>query len=387
MKKRQHGEGSLLQIYGAKDADGEKKLKSPFWYAQYYSAEGKQVRVNTRKTVRQEALVVLRHLMGARDVGALDPNELKKTTYADLRAVLLENYEERGNRSLKMKADGSEYIIGLPQLDAFFKFSAENPGPSVTAITTDTGRKFAQQRKAEGVGNAIINRSLACLRRMLKIAQEEKKIQNAPLIRFQTEPNARRGFITNEQFGLLLKKLPFHLRPLIAFLFACGVRIGEASAVEWEQVDFKAGVIRLYETKNDEPRIVPLPAQLLAALAAMKVKAGKVFDTTNLTKEWRKACAAAQLGRIIEVAGKPNDPRYEGLTIHDLRRSAVRNLVQAGNAESTVMKISGHKHHSVFRRYAVTSEGDLTKAMGKVVSNGLSETLVKLLPGKVTNTA
>ena len=382
-KQRQHGDGSLIQIFSAKDElTGEKKLKSPYWYAQFYSAEGKQVRVSTKATVKAKALVELRRLMSARDAGALDPNAVKKTTYADLRAGLLANYTERGNRSLKIRADGSETIVGLPQLDEFFEFSADNPGPSVVAMNTDKAREFVKGRLAEGAGNAVINRSLACLRRMLKIAFEDKKIQTLPIIRLLKEPPARRGFVTNEQFKTLMKKLPHHLRPLVAFLFACGVRVGEACAIEWSQVDFKAGVIRLYETKNDESRVVPVPVQLLAALALKEPKVGKVFDATNLRKEWMQACAAAKLGRIIEVAGKPYDPRYAGLTVHDLRRSGVRNLVRAGVPETVAMRISGHKTRSVFDRYAIASEGDLSAAMSKVETNGLSETLVKLIPQK-----
>src|SRR4051812_47653272 len=98
MKKRMHGDGSLIQIFGPKDKKtGEKKLRSPFYYAQFYSTDGKQVRINTQKRVKQEALIVLRRLMSERDTGAPNPNDLKKIMYADLRAGLLANYVELGN--------------------------------------------------------------------------------------------------------------------------------------------------------------------------------------------------------------------------------------------------------------------------------------------------
>jgi hypothetical protein len=95
------------------------------------------------------------------------------------------------------------------------------------------------------------------------------------------------------------------------------------------------------------------------------------------------ACAACGLGRKIGVEGKKHDPRYEGLTVHDLRRSAVRNLVRVGVPETIAMKISVHKTRSVFDRCAIASEGDLAKAMRRVETSGLGETLVKLaLPAR-----
>ena len=384
-KKRAHGDGGLIQIFHKKDPlTGEKKLRSPYWYAVFYDLNGKQIRVNTKRTVKAEARTELRNLMTDRDKGAPDPNQARSMKYSDLRDGLIASYIERGNRSLLTRADGTETVPGLQQLDDFFSYGENNHGPAVGDITVDIARDFVKKRKADGAGNAVINRSLACLRRMLKIAHEDRKIQNVHVIRLLKEPPARRGFVTDEQFDQLLKLLPTHLRPLIVFLFFCGVRSeAEAMAIEWPQVDLVAGLIRLHETKNDEPRVVPLPSILTMMLREIEPKVGKVFDSTNLRKEWMTACDACGLGRKIEVEGKPYDPHYEGLTVHDLRRSAVRNLVRSGVPETVAMRISGHKTRSVFDRYAIASEGDLRKAMQKVETAGLGETLVKLaLPAK-----
>ena len=133
-------------------------------------------------------------------------------------------------------------------------------------------------------------------------------------------------------------------------------------------MDLEHGFIRLEDdqTKNGEGRIVPLPKQLIAKLQAIEPKDGRVFDTTNLRKEWQKGCAAAGLGRIILVEGKKYDPRYEGLTLHDFRRSAARNLVtEAGVPERIAMQILGHKTRSIFDRYHIVPPQDVLTAMAQ----------------------
>jgi hypothetical protein len=59
----------------------------------------------------------------------------------------------------------------------------------------------------------------------------------------------------------------------------------------------------------------------------------------------------------------------DGLLLHDLRRSGVRNLIDAGVAEDTAMRISGHKTRSVFTRYNICDNKRLADAMQKVEAN------------------
>jgi integrase len=164
-------------------------------------------------------------------------------------------------------------------------------------------------------------------------------------------------------------------------LYYCGTRISEALAIEWTQVDLTGRTIRLEEeqTKGDEARTLPLPPSLIMMLNDVEPKTGKVFDGTNLRKEWTKACAAAGLGTLTPVEGRPYDPIYSGLTLHDFRRSAVRNLIDAGVPERVAMSISGHKTRSVFDRYHIVSTENVLDAMQKVVTKSLSNGTKKSL--------
>ena len=364
-RRRANGEGGLIKLKNCR-----------YWYAQYYQ-DGRQIRVSTKTDVKAEAIQTLRKVMGDRDNGLAPVTDMRRLRYADLRSALIDSYVAQGNKSLKEKADGSETIAGLTALDEFFGFKNEvvdgkvtvtNKGISVAQMTTDAARRFVRERKSESTGNAAINRSLAALRRMLRIAKRDKKIHDVPFIEFQKEPPARTGFLTLEKFAELIKLLPSHLRPLVTLLYYCGTRIGEALQIEWSQVNLDARLIRLEpeQTKTSEARVLPLPSVLVNMLTTIEPKKGRVFDGTNLRKEWMTACAACGLGTKIEIEGKPYDPHYEGLTLHDLRRSAVRNLINAGVRERVAMQITGHKTRSVFDRYHIVSPVDVTNAMRAV---------------------
>lgn len=48
--------------------------------------------------------------------------------------------------------------------------------------------------------------------------------------------------------------------------------------------------------------------------------------------------------------------KYEGLLVHDMRRTSIRNLLRWAFAERTIVEVGGHKTAHVFRRY---DESDL----------------------------
>jgi len=54
------------------------------------------------------------------------------------------------------------------------------------------------------------------------------------------------------------------------------------------------------------------------------------------------------------------------MLVHDLRRSAVRNMERCGLSRSVAMQLTGHKTEAVYRRYATTSEADLREGVAKL---------------------
>lgn len=373
--RRANGEGSLLMLPHCR-----------FWYAQFYS-NGRQVRVSTKTENKTAALAILRKYLGEKDEGRTPVVDNRRLRYADIRQLLIDDYKTGKKKSLRVNGDGNEYVEGLPPLDEFAGFEmvedeVTKRGVPVSELTREFASRFVKKRMNEGVGTAYINRSLACLRRMLRLAQDEGKIRVIPRLKFLPEPPARKGFLDDVQFEKLLNLLPTHLRPLIEFLYSSGVRLGEALQVTWGQVDFTRETIRLEaeQTKSGQARTLSLSSRLSAMLQPLKGKKTEgVFDATNLRKEWERGCDACGLGTVTKVEGQYYTT-YSGLRLHDLRRSAVRNMVKEGVPQTVAMKISGHKTDAVFRRYAIVSDEDIREASRRV-----ELARMKALKGTVVN--
>jgi integrase len=128
---------------------------------------------------------------------------------------------------------------------------------------------------------------------------------------------------------------------------------------------FEAWTVRLEPgtTKNRDGRLIYLTPELhsllqeqRAATRTLERQAGRVIPWVfHYRGEPMKDFRAAWQG-ACRRAGQP------GRLFHDLRRTAVRNMVRAGIPERVLMQISGHKTRAIFDRYHIVSEGDLREA-------------------------
>jgi integrase len=353
-KKRRSGKGSIGRVKG-----------STYFYI-WYRSKGKTIRESTRSESKMVAASLLARRVTEAADGIPPVQEQKKFTYEDARAALIADYEREKRSSLLTRADGRKDICGLKQLDDYFS------GRHLSGITSDDVEGFIKQRQEEGVGPAIINRSSALLKRMLKLMHRKNKLRSIIWVPMLKEPEPRQGFLAPKKYAELENAVQEDLRPVLYYLYITGCRTNAAKQIEWPQVIFDGDkveiLLRAAQVKNKEPLLLALDKKLAAPLrdTPKEKRVGRLFTTTNLTKAFRKACVAVGLGKWRDP--EDHDKGYDGLTLHDLRRSGVRNLRRAKVQEDIAMKISGHKTASVFKRYNIVDSDDLHEAMQKTTA-------------------
>ena len=326
-----------------------------------FSVDGRVYRMSAETEKKKEAETFLSVQIAKYRSG--EAIETGRVTVDDLYALLLADYGIKSQDTYMVELNWRNHLK-----TEFGGVQAKNIGSSAMA-------RYVKRRQAEKASPASINRELSLLQRAFTLGYEHEPRKVAHPLRFHrlAESKPRQGFIEEKQYRALSANCPdLFMRAMLALAFSFGFRKAELLNLKVGQVDLFAGTIRLNpgETKNGEGRKVSLTQDaksLLAACVTGKGPKDAVFTRKcgNAVKDFRKTW-----DKVTVAAGVP------GLLFHDLRRSAVRNMVRAGIPENIAMKISGHRTRAVFDRYDICSERDLIEAAKKIESSAVSHSLV-----------
>jgi integrase len=370
------------------------KRGNVYWIKYYRN--GKPYRESTKSLKEADAKRLLKKREGEISQGKLPGIYFDKVRFDELAEDFLRDYRinqkkslvraQRSVNHLKKSFEGFRVLdITTPQIEAYIEDRLE-------WTCNECSKKFSaldvcpfcgSDDLKPGAANATINRELSALKRMLNIGAQQTppKVDRVPFIPMLKENNVRKGFFEHGDFIALRNALPSHLQGFVTFAYKVGWRLDEIEGLTWNQVDRTQWIVRLEvgETKKDEGRTIYLDNELreifrrqweirknnnnlqpYVFLNAEGTDRVKRFD-----KSWNTACKTAKIGNRI---------------FHDLRRTAVRNMVRSGIPERVAMMISGHKTRSVFERYNIVSETDLKLAAQK------QETYLEAQTGTISGT-
>lgn len=343
MKRR--GDGRVFQRLGSKS----------YWIQ--YNVRGKQY----REAVGPDKAKAKRKLK-ARLREALSENFVPPSAESVLVGALLDalvlHAEHAGLRSWAKLRSHAKAV------HAFFG------GWRAIDVSAEAVERFQGGRLAAGRKPATVNRESEALRRAFRLAAERRMFPRNAIPTIPTLPveNTRQGFFDRSELEALLKHVTdADLRDFIAWGFRTGMRKGEIAKLTWEMLDTSSApwllTIPGSITKNAQPRVLGLAGEA-QAIIARRIKARRldcllIFHRVSKGKPGRPVIAFDKAWRnALRDAGLP-----EGRLFHDLRRSAVRNLIRSGVDPSIAMKVSGHKTRSMLDRYNIIASEETAAAL------------------------
>ncbi len=220
----------------------------------------------------------------------------------------------------------------------------------------------------------------SCIKDSRRAGLEPPNVQVEPP---RVQSQGKTDWLSPEELDRISSASSPFLSALWRFLFHSGLRIGEALALDWTDLDLQMGretisvsksVYRLPgryvvgSPKNGRSRVVPLNHQATVALQDVAqvtrpgqgmVAPGLVFpadsgtylDKSTLRKSLKAACKKAGLRNV---------------TPHVFRHSFASNMVQRGVDLHTVATLLGHTSVIMCARYAHLSDNGLRSATRKL---------------------
>lgn len=319
-----------------------------WWFAYYRN--GKQFFESSESADHDYARDLLKQREGDISRGLQVVPKMSRIRFGELARDLVADYSTNKRKSLyDLRIRLNEHLLPT------FEYRR------VALITTAEIRDYIKARQAEGAANASINRELSAMKRAFRLAVQGRKLLSPPYVPMLREDNVRQGFFEPAELAAVIEQLPAALRPMIEFAAITGWRIGNVKRLEWSQVSDTVVRLEPGTTKNSkgvEFPVVAVKGILDGQRAEMKrlgLITPRVFHRNgkpirSFKKAWAKACADAKISRHV----------------HDLRRTAVRNLIRNGVSERVAMQLTGHKTRSVFDRYAIVSQQDIVDAGAKI---------------------
>jgi integrase len=147
-----------------------------------------------------------------------------------------------------------------------------------------------------------------------------------PRIRAPKASQGRTNYLLPDEAEQLIAAAAPHLRPLLIFLLGTGARMSEAIELDWRDVDLVGTRVIFWRTKPNKRRNAQLAPRVVAALANLAHREGRVFRTphgeyADHQRNYGGHIKTAWKGAIRRAGLAPE------LTPHDCRQAAISRFL------------------------------------------------------------
>jgi integrase len=286
---------------------------------------------------------------------------------------------------------------GKPRTVTFYETTVKNLLASalgsmrLNAITTEAISEFITRRRDSHMAIATINRDLATLRRMFRLAQEWGKVYTVlPRVRLLPGENQRERVLSAEEEknylsattelayrieesyrraldGIRAKlrgEMPtrpdaYLLRDVTTILFDCGLRPEECYRLRWENI--RDGAVEIFTGKRRASRRrIPASSRVLSILEMRREASTSdwIFPAPTKSGHIEGFTLKKQHPKAITLSG------VQSFVLYDLRHTCLTRWAKVMDP-FTLKKLAGHSDLNTTMRYVHLNDADVRAAMKK----------------------
>ena len=197
------------------------------------------------------------------------------------------------------------------------------------------------------------NKKLLALSTVMRVARDDWGYDQVPKLnmKLEAQKSQRRFLYTNAQ----LTEIRAHFKAtgedfmhdLTLYLSQTGLRLGEALRLQPSDIRMDSEMIDVWESKGNEPRGVPMTAEIKAMLKHRRDFS--LYPDHSVEHRWRKMRDALGLGSEAQI--------------HCLRHTYATRMCEAGVDIQVVQRLLGHRQLTTTTIYAKMTSKRLTDAI------------------------
>lgn len=228
------------------------------------------------------------------------------------------------------------------------------------AITAEDITAFISMRQMSGHSVATVNRDLATLRRMFKLAMEWKRVSVIlPNVKLMPGEARRERVVSPAEEQAYLSNAAALLKNFAILEFDCGLRPEEAHRLKWSQI--RNGNIEIHTGKTKESRrSIPASPRVLEMLTARRGAAGPddwIFPAPTKTGHISDDSLKKQHAAALKASG------IAPFVLYALRHTCLTRWAESGMDTFTLKKLAGHSDIATTGRYVHMSDAGTRKAV------------------------
>lgn len=268
----------------------------------------------------------------------------------ELRRRMLQDMDLKG---LQQKTQDI-YAECISHLARFFRRSPE-------LLTQEDLRGWVRHLMDRGLSSQRLRQHFAAMR--LLYGKTLGRPQDVAFVTWPRDAQKLPDVLGADEVEQLLAALhtPIY-RVFCTLLYATGLRLGEALALETTDIDKARGVVRVRKGKGRKERLVMLSPRLYAVLRSYWAQERPPAPYLFSTDKTGRPISRDAIRKAMRSAAKAAGLEQRRITPHLLRHSFATHLLENGTDLRTIQVLLGHSNILSTVRYARVSTGLIAKA-------------------------